>query len=75
MQLQMFNEQSLEFQEKIMERSGLGDETYLPEGQLAMSRHTQLSLVLKSLLHATAACFNACGCACACLVFVLLMQP
>lgn len=36
MQLQMFNEQSLEFQEKIMERSGLGDETYLPEGQLAM---------------------------------------
>lgn len=30
--LQMFNEQSLEFQEKIMQRSGLGDETYLPEG-------------------------------------------
>ena len=29
---QMFNEQSLEFQEKIMQRSGLGDETYLPEG-------------------------------------------
>lgn len=28
---QMFNEQSLQFQEKIMERSGLGDETYLPE--------------------------------------------
>lgn len=28
----MFNEQSLEFQEKIMQRSGLGDETYLPEG-------------------------------------------
>jgi hypothetical protein len=28
----MFNEQSLQFQEKIMERSGLGDETYLPEG-------------------------------------------
>ena len=28
----MFNEQSLEFQEKIMERSGLGDETYLPHG-------------------------------------------
>ncbi|KAL3157470.1 Ataxin 2-like [Trebouxia sp. C0010 RCD-2024] len=28
---QMFNEQSLEFQEKIMQRSGLGDETYLPE--------------------------------------------
>ncbi|KAA6424520.1 MAG: beta-ketoacyl-coa synthase family [Trebouxia sp. A1-2] len=27
----MFNEQSLQFQEKIMERSGLGDETYLPE--------------------------------------------
>lgn len=26
----VFSEQSLEFQEKIMERSGLGDETYLP---------------------------------------------
>ena len=28
----VFNDQSLEFQEKIMERSGLGDETYLPNG-------------------------------------------
>jgi 3-ketoacyl-CoA synthase len=28
----VFSEQSLEFQEKIMERSGLGDETYLPPG-------------------------------------------
>ena len=30
----VFTEQSLEFQEKIMERSGLGDETYLPTGTL-----------------------------------------
>lgn len=30
--MQMFNEQSLNFQEKIMERSGLGDDTYLPHG-------------------------------------------
>lgn len=28
----VFTEQSLDFQEKIMERSGLGDETYLPSG-------------------------------------------
>ncbi|KAF3502369.1 hypothetical protein F2Q69_00040409 [Brassica cretica] len=27
-----FNESSLEFQRKILERSGLGEETYLPEG-------------------------------------------
>lgn len=31
--LQAFTQQSLEFQEKIMERSGLGDETYLPAGK------------------------------------------
>ena len=31
---QVFNEQSLEFQDKIIERSGLGDETYLPDGKL-----------------------------------------
>lgn len=30
----VFTDLSLEFQEKIMERSGLGDETYLPEGML-----------------------------------------
>ena len=33
----MFNEQSLEFQQKIMERSGLGDDTYLPEGRLGFA--------------------------------------
>ena len=27
----IFNESSLEFQSKILKRSGLGDETYLPE--------------------------------------------
>ena len=27
-----FNEKSLSFQQKILERSGLGEETYLPDG-------------------------------------------
>lgn len=35
--MQMFNEQSLEFQEKIMERSGLGDDTYLPHGMAPLA--------------------------------------
>lgn len=30
----VFTEQSMEFQEKIMERSGLGDNTYLPMGNM-----------------------------------------
>ncbi|KAJ4876832.1 3-ketoacyl-CoA synthase 9 [Raphanus sativus] len=33
-----FNESSLEFQRKILERSGLGEETYLPEGLHCVSR-------------------------------------
>ena len=32
MTLQAFTEQSLDFQQKIIDRSGLGDETYLPDG-------------------------------------------
>ena len=28
-----FTEKSMDFQRKIIERSGLGDETYLPEGR------------------------------------------
>ena len=31
--LQTFNEQSLSFQEKLIARSGLGQETYLPDGE------------------------------------------
>ncbi len=31
--MQKFTEKSMEFQRKIIERSGLGDETYLPEGE------------------------------------------
>ena len=30
--LQAFTEKSMDFQTKIIERSGLGDETYLPDG-------------------------------------------
>lgn len=30
--LQAFTELSLDFQQKIIDRSGLGDETYLPDG-------------------------------------------
>ena len=33
MALQMFDERALDFQEKILDRSGLGDETYLPDGE------------------------------------------
>lgn len=31
--MQKFTEKSMDFQVKIIERSGLGDETYLPEGR------------------------------------------
>lgn len=34
--LQVFSEQNMEFMEKIIERSGLGDETGLSDGILAM---------------------------------------
>ena len=30
---QVFNEQSLTFQEKLIARGGLGNETYLPDGE------------------------------------------
>ena len=33
--MQAFTEKSMEFQTKIIERSGLGNETYLPDGRLA----------------------------------------
>lgn len=33
--MQAFTEKSMEFQTKIIERSGLGDETYLPDGMPA----------------------------------------
>ena len=36
---QVFSKQALDFQNKIVERAGLGDETYLPEG--ARSRLVQ----------------------------------
>lgn len=35
MRMQAFNQQSLEFQEKLVARGGLGEETYLPPGWLA----------------------------------------
>ena len=30
---QVFGEKAMTFQERIMEKSGLGDETYLPPGE------------------------------------------
>ena len=33
--MQAFTDKSMEFQTKIIERSGLGDETYLPDGKPA----------------------------------------
>lgn len=42
--MQAFNEQSLAFQEKIMERSGLGDDTYLPDGMLVFNDYTSLEI-------------------------------
>ena len=44
----MFNEQSLQFQEMIMERSGLGDETYLPEGMHFLG---SLSMFCTAMFH------------------------
>ena len=38
--LQRFGPEALEFQEKIIERAGLGDETYLPQGELYRPMHT-----------------------------------
>lgn len=34
--VQAFTEKSMDFQVKIIERSGLGDDTYLPEGENAL---------------------------------------
>ena len=36
--LQKFNKESLEFQQKLLERSGLGNETYLPAGVHVLCR-------------------------------------
>lgn len=33
--LQKFDDAAMEFQERIIMRSGLGDETYLPKGEAA----------------------------------------
>ena len=38
--MQAFTEKSMEFQTKIIERSGLGDETYLPNGMPAALAYT-----------------------------------
>ena len=34
-----FTEKSMDFQRKIIERSGLGDETYLPDGAPKATTH------------------------------------
>jgi hypothetical protein len=44
-----FTEKSMDFQRKIIERSGLGDETYLPDGALR-------STLCNSLLRRHCAC-------------------
>lgn len=49
----VFTDLSMEFQEKIMERSGLGDCTYLPQGKIlesapASQRLQQLVTILSS---------------------------
>jgi hypothetical protein len=38
--LQAFTEKSMDFQTKIIERSGLGDETYLPDGARIVHIHS-----------------------------------
>jgi len=32
--VQVFSERAMDFQERIMDKSGLGDETYLPPGEV-----------------------------------------
>ena len=40
---QAFTEKSLDFQQKIIDRSGLGDETYLPDGT-ARALHASVTI-------------------------------
>ncbi len=46
--MQAFTEKSMEFQTKIIERSGLGDETYLPDGTPAALACTPLPCSLQA---------------------------
>ena len=48
--LQRFGPEALEFQEKIIERAGLGDETYLPQGELYRLMHTLAHTTAPSLI-------------------------
>ena len=41
---QAFTEKSLDFQQKIIDRSGLGDETYLPDGA-SQALHATVTLL------------------------------
>lgn len=66
--MQKFTEKSMEFQRKIIERSGLGDETYLPEGEekpQGLSPATHLDAPGSALHHSAVAMHvvgrNACG--------------
>ena len=42
--MQAFTEKSLDFQQKIIDRSGLGDETYLPDGT-SRTLHAHVTLL------------------------------
>ncbi len=42
--MQKFTEKSMDFQVKIIERSGLGDETYLPQGGTLSQHYLQQTL-------------------------------
>lgn len=58
--LQKFTEDSLAFQEKIITRSGLGPQTYLPPGELgaARGREVRAALFMEPCTGGWA-CFNA----------------
>ena len=56
-----FTEKSMEFQRKIIERSGLGDETYLPEGRYVQTLlFPALPSICSSLRHHLSSDHRAC---------------
>lgn len=62
MTLQAFTEQSLDFQQKIIDRSGLGDETYLPDGGPRISPASPLASPAFTIgTHAALACAMVCA--------------
>lgn len=56
---QAFTEKSLDFQQKIIDRSGLGDETYLPDGT-SRALHAPVTLIIAASPWSWKACKGGC---------------